>query len=167
MWRSFRTWRRNRPFWGGVLTLLAGVEICVIPLAPMQIMIQQGIAGVPSVLLGILLIALGLITWATPAQRTITGVLTVLSGLGALVMSNLGGFVIGSLLAFVGGGLMFAWRPTPRRPRRSARSRRARRFRSGGAEGDTSEDAPAEPLDAGPLTTRVSEGAEGVVDGSR
>ena len=26
-WRSFRRWRRSRPFWGGLLTVLAGVEM--------------------------------------------------------------------------------------------------------------------------------------------
>ncbi|GAB3210620.1 DUF6114 domain-containing protein [Marinactinospora thermotolerans] len=138
--RRFRAWRRRRPFWGGLLTMLAGAEICVLPLAPVSVMIAQGIAGVPSVLMGVFLIALGMITWASPQQHTITGVLTTLIGLGALVMSNLGGFVIGSLLAFVGGGLMFAWRPTAR-PRSSRRGRRsARRSQDGGGP-----PAPAAP----------------------
>ena len=26
-WRGFRRWRRTRPFWGGLLTALAGLEI--------------------------------------------------------------------------------------------------------------------------------------------
>jgi len=26
-WRGFRRWRRRRPFWGGLLTTIAGAEI--------------------------------------------------------------------------------------------------------------------------------------------
>lgn len=121
--RAFRDWRRRRPFWGGLLAMLSGAEIAALPLAPASVMFVQGPAGITSVLMGVFLVALGLITWSAPGQRTIAGVLTVLVGLGALVLSNLGGFVIGTLLALLGGGLMFAWQPTPRR-RRTRRGKR-------------------------------------------
>ncbi|MCX5610827.1 DUF6114 domain-containing protein [Streptomyces sp. NBC_00047] len=109
--RRWRRWRRGRPFWGGLFTILAGVWICVLPLAPLKIMLQQGVAGIPSVLMGIVMIVLGLTAWFSPAQRGLAGVLTTLIATAALVLSNLGGFLIGTLLGILGGGLMFAWQP--------------------------------------------------------
>ncbi|MEU8777196.1 DUF6114 domain-containing protein [Streptomyces sp. NPDC048606] len=107
----WRRWRRGRPFWGGLLAVLAGAWICVLPLAPLKIMLQQGVAGIPSVLMGIVMIALGLTAWFSPAQRTLAGVLTTLIATAALVLSNLGGFLVGTLIGILGGGLMFAWQP--------------------------------------------------------
>ncbi|MFD7101115.1 DUF6114 domain-containing protein [Streptomyces xanthophaeus] len=107
----FRRWRRSRPFWGGLLAVLAGAEICVLPLAPLKVMLQQGVAGIPSVLMGIVMIVLGLTAWFAPPQRVLAGVLTTLIATAALVLSNLGGFLIGTLLGIFGGGLMFAWQP--------------------------------------------------------
>ncbi|WP_051805286.1 DUF6114 domain-containing protein [Streptomyces sp. NRRL F-2747] len=111
LWRRWRQWRRGRPFWGGFFAVLAGAEICALPLAPLKVMLQQGIAGIPSVLMGIFMIVLGLTAWFSPAQRSLAGVLTTLIATAALVMSNLGGFLIGTLLGILGGGLMFAWQP--------------------------------------------------------
>ncbi|MFE2875200.1 DUF6114 domain-containing protein [Streptomyces roseus] len=118
LWRRWRRWRRGRPFWGGFFAILAGAEICALPLAPLKVMLQQGIAGIPSVLMGIVMIVLGLTAWFSPAQRSLAGVLTTLIATAALIMSNLGGFLIGTLLGILGGGLMFAWQPnaTARRP---------------------------------------------------
>ncbi|WP_051830517.1 DUF6114 domain-containing protein [Streptomyces violens] len=110
---AWSRWRKGRPFWGGLATVLAGVEICVIPLAPLKIMLQQGIAGIPSVLLGLVMIVLGLTAWCAPQYRGLAGVLTVLLAAAALVMSNLGGFLIGTVLGILGGALMFAWQPLP------------------------------------------------------
>ncbi|MFD9307619.1 DUF6114 domain-containing protein [Streptomyces sp. NPDC060048] len=107
----WRRWRRGRPFWGGLLAILAGAEICALPLAPLKIMLQQGVAGIPSVLMGLVMIVLGLTAWFSPSQRSLAGVLTTLIATAALVLSNLGGFLIGTLLGILGGGLMFAWQP--------------------------------------------------------
>ncbi|KOU22090.1 hypothetical protein ADK52_22295 [Streptomyces sp. WM6372] len=117
--RRWRKWRRGRPFWGGLFAVLAGTEICALPLAPLKVMLQQGIAGIPSVLMGIVMIVLGLTAWFSPAQRGLAGVLTTLIATAALVMSNLGGFLIGTLLGILGGGLMFAWQPNSAAPRPS------------------------------------------------
>ncbi|WP_372463817.1 DUF6114 domain-containing protein [Streptomyces pinistramenti] len=108
-----RRWRTGRPFWGGLAAVLAGAEICAIPLAPLKIMLQQGIAGIPSVLMGLVMILMGLSAWFAPYYRGIAGVLTVLFSAAALVMSNLGGFLIGTVLGIIGGALIFAWQPLP------------------------------------------------------
>lgn len=112
----WRRWRRSRPFWGGLFAILTGVWISVLPLAPLKIMLQQGVAGIPSVLMGLILIVLGLTAWFSPQQRTLAGILTTLIATATLVLSNLGGFLIGTLLGIVGGGMIFAWQPntTPR-----------------------------------------------------
>ncbi|MFF7297025.1 DUF6114 domain-containing protein [Streptomyces sp. NPDC008265] len=109
--QRWRRWRRSRPFWGGLFAVLAGAWICVLPLAPLKIMLQQGVAGIPSVLMGIVMVVLGLTVWFSPQQRALAGVLTTLIATAALVLSNLGGFLIGTLFGIVGGGLMFAWQP--------------------------------------------------------
>lgn len=111
MWRHFRAWRRGRPFWGGLVTMLAGAEICAIPLAPLEVMLEQGIAGIPSVLMGIMMIVMGISAWSAPQYRGLAGVTTVLMAAAALVMSNLGGFLIGTLAGVVGGSMIFAWQP--------------------------------------------------------
>ncbi|MEU9175363.1 DUF6114 domain-containing protein [Streptomyces sp. NPDC048550] len=116
----WRRWRRGRPFWGGLFAVLAGAEICALPLAPLKVMLQQGVAGIPSVLMGIVMIVLGLTAWFSPAQRSLAGVLTTLIATAALVLSNLGGFLIGTLLGILGGGLMFAWQPHAAAPQSPA-----------------------------------------------
>ncbi|MCE4945959.1 MULTISPECIES: DUF6114 domain-containing protein [Streptomyces] len=113
---GWRRWRRGRPFWGGLAAVLAGAEICALPLAPLKIMLQQGIAGVPSVLMGLVMVLMGLSAWFAPHYRGLAGVLTVLGAMAALVMSNLGGFLIGTVLGILGGALIFAWQPVDAGP---------------------------------------------------
>ncbi|MGW2187462.1 DUF6114 domain-containing protein, partial [Streptomyces sp. NPDC001719] len=115
-WLAWRQWRKGRPFWGGLFATLAGLEICAIPLAPLKIMLHQGIAGIPSVLLGLVMVVMGLSAWFAPHYRTLAGIVTVMVAAAALVMSNLGGFLIGTLLGVVGGGMIFAWQPMPAEP---------------------------------------------------
>ncbi|MFJ9408303.1 DUF6114 domain-containing protein [Streptomyces sp. NPDC101393] len=113
IWQRWRGWRKGRPFWGGLAAVIAGAEICAIPLAPLKIMLQQGIAGIPSVLMGAVMILMGLSAWCAPHYRGLAGVLTVLCAAAALVMSNLGGFLIGTVLGILGGAMIFAWQPIP------------------------------------------------------
>ncbi|MGK5548084.1 DUF6114 domain-containing protein, partial [Streptomyces sp. URMC 127] len=110
-WAAWRRWRKARPFWGGLATVLAGAEISVIPLAPLKIMLHQGIAGIPSVLMGLVMVLMGLSAWFAPQYRSLAGVVTVMIAAAALVMSNLGGFLFGTILGVIGGGMVFAWQP--------------------------------------------------------
>lgn len=124
----FRAWRRSRPFWGGLLLAVAGIEILVAPAAqslvlPIDLIIHAGIAGVSGTLIGLLLIGLGVLSWLQPAQNAFFGIVGLLLALVTFVTSNFGGFVIGMLLGIVGGALVFAWGPTARTE--SRRSRRA------------------------------------------
>ncbi|MEV5574898.1 DUF6114 domain-containing protein [Spirillospora sp. NPDC052269] len=114
---GFRRWRRTRPFWGGLFAVLGGLEIISIPLAPMPIVIHQGMAGIASWLFGALLVVAGLLLWFQPAQRSFFGVLAVLLSLGSFLTSNFGGFLLGMLLGLLGGALGFAWTPGAKKRR--------------------------------------------------
>ncbi|MFH8405896.1 DUF6114 domain-containing protein [Streptomyces sp. NPDC018019] len=133
---AWRRWRKGRPFWGGLAAVVAGAEICAIPLAPLKVMLQQGIAGIPSVLMGLVMILMGLSAWFAPHYRGLAGVLTVLVATAALVMSNLGGFLFGTIVGILGGGLIFAWQPRPL------------------PEPATASASDAEPSDSGPPPSR-------------
>ncbi|MFI6575139.1 DUF6114 domain-containing protein [Nocardiopsis sp. NPDC050513] len=125
---GFRSWRRTRPFWGGLLLAASGAELLAAPSAqslilPIDLIVYAGIAGVSGTLIGILLIAVGVLAWLQPDQHAFFGLVGLLLALASFVTSNFGGFVVGMLLGIVGGSLVFAW---CRRVRRRAPRRRAR-----------------------------------------
>jgi hypothetical protein len=120
-WRAFRAWRRSRPFWGGLLLLLAGIELLAIPLlsvlahGSVKVVIYIGIGGVFGVLIGGLLVACGLLIWFHPVQRVFYAIAGVLLAVGSFVATNLGGFFFGMLLGVTGASLSFGWTPGPGR----------------------------------------------------
>jgi Family of unknown function (DUF6114) len=113
----FRAWRRGRPFSGGLLVLLAGLELLLIPLSgvlghgAIKLVIYIGIGGVFGVLIGLLLVAAGVMLWVNAEHRVFYGIAGVVLGIVSFPTSNLGGFFIGMLLAVIGGSLAFAWAP--------------------------------------------------------
>ncbi|MBW5421989.1 hypothetical protein GKQ77_10475 [Streptomyces sp. BG9H] len=115
MRRSFRVWRGQRPFWGGLLTLLGGIPIMYFPYANLTLgtmtIRMATTAGAGSLIIGVLLIVLGLTLWFQPLSRVFAGVAAILLALVSLVVSNFGGFVIGYLLALLGGALGVSWAP--------------------------------------------------------
>lgn len=118
----FREWRRQRPFWGGLFLLASGLIILLPPYASFRIgdmMISIGtIAGVSSLLIGVLLIVIGVALWLRPAYRIVGAIAAGLLSLVSLVTANLGGFGIGMLLGVTGSALLVAWtdQPKPARP---------------------------------------------------
>jgi hypothetical protein len=114
---AWRRWRRSRPFWGGLLLVLAGLELLALPLTgvlvkgQIKLVIYIGIGGVFGVLIGILLIAAGIVLWVNPTHRVFYGIAGIVLGIVSFPASNLGGFVLGMLLAIIGGALAFAWVP--------------------------------------------------------
>ncbi|MGW7517574.1 DUF6114 domain-containing protein [Streptomyces sp. NPDC054796] len=112
---SFRGWRGQRPFWGGLLTLLAGIPIMYIPyqnftLGSLTIRMSTT-AGAGSLIIGVLLVVLGLTMWFQPQSRVFAGVAAILLALVSLVVSNVGAFLIGFLLGLIGGALGVSWAP--------------------------------------------------------
>ena len=63
------------------------------------------------VLIGLLLIAAGIMIWVNPLHRVFYGIAGIVLGIVSFPTSNLGGFFIGMLLAMVGGAIAFAWEP--------------------------------------------------------
>jgi hypothetical protein len=120
-WRGFRVWRLSRPFWGGLLLVLAGVELVAIPLlsvmahGSVKVVIYIGIGGVFGVLIGGLLVACGLLIWFHPVQRVFYAIAGVLLAVASFVATNLGGFFVGMLLGVTGASLSFGWTPGPGR----------------------------------------------------
>ena len=120
-WRDGRArwqaWRRSRPFWGGLLLIVAGVELVLLPLSGvlvhggLKLVIYIGIGGVFGVLIGALLIAAGTALLVNPVHRSFYGIAGIIGGIASFPASNLGGFFLGMLLAIVGGALGYAWTP--------------------------------------------------------
>lgn len=112
---AFKHWRWGRPFWAGVLTILASFPIGYIPYNNMtfgQLTVRMSTtAGAGSLIIGVLLAVLGLTMWFQSAVRIFAGVATILLGLVSIPVSNIGGLVVGFLLALVGGGMAIAWAP--------------------------------------------------------
>jgi Family of unknown function (DUF6114) len=116
-WQRFGDWRHRRPFWGGLLLVLAGLELIAIPLlsvlahGSVKVVIYIGIGGVFGVLIGGLLVACGLLIWFHPVQRVFYSVAGVLLAVASFVATNLGGFFLGMLLGVIGASLSFGWTP--------------------------------------------------------
>jgi hypothetical protein len=114
---GWRAWRRSRPFWGGLLLILSGLELFAIPLSgdlmhgAVKLVIYIGIAGVFGVLIGALLLAAGLAIWLNQTHKTFYGVAGIVLGIVSFPASNLGGLFVGMLLAIIGGSIAFAWTP--------------------------------------------------------
>ncbi|WP_406092602.1 DUF6114 domain-containing protein [Kitasatospora purpeofusca] len=116
-WRGFRDFRRSRPFWGGLLAMIAGVPILYFPYAHLSLggvtIAMSTTAGAGSLIIGVLLIILGLTAWFQPAVRIFAGVATTLLVLVSIPVSNLAGFGMALLPGLIGGGLMMAWAKLP------------------------------------------------------
>jgi hypothetical protein len=111
-WARFRTWRRRRPFLGGLLTALGGIELFFSGQLDIgRIHVQLGIEGLQATIIPLVLVLLGVLAIAMPAHRIFYGVISLAVAVYSLVGVNLGGFFIGMLLAAVGGVLTVAWVP--------------------------------------------------------
>ncbi|MGC5288951.1 DUF6114 domain-containing protein [Micromonospora sp. DT231] len=112
-WRLFRRWRRSRPFTGGLLTALAGLEMFASTRMTLNgLSFHSGASGLLSLLIPVILVTCGLLLWFTPAQRLFYSIVAAVTAVYSLIGLNLGGFFVGLLLGIVGSALAFAWTPT-------------------------------------------------------
>ena len=117
--RRFRGWRQSRPFWGGLFLVLSAAEIFLTTqLSLGGLSFQLGPTGFLSWLIPTILLACGLLAWATPAQHLFYAVVAAVTAVFSLIGVNLGGFFVGLVLGIAGAGLVFAWTPgqAPARP---------------------------------------------------
>ncbi|WP_063763183.1 DUF6114 domain-containing protein [Streptomyces sp. NRRL WC-3742] len=148
LWRHFREFRRTRPFWGGLLAMIAGVPILYFPYAHLSLggvtIAMSTTAGAGSLIIGVLMIILGLTAWFQPAVRVFGGIATILLTLVSIPVSNLAGFGMALLPGLIGGGLMVSWAPLPEPKAEGAtKGRRGHRARKGAA---VAESVAAEPV---------------------
>jgi len=134
-WRAFTEWRRSRPFWAGLWTLLAALELWSIPfLQPLLVQHKlnikmAGIAGVSTMAITPALLMMAAAMWFAPSYRIFAGVFTLVCALLSMVVSNFGGFLLGMLLGVFGGGLAFSWTPRLTEEQIAAQTRAERAYR--------------------------------------
>ncbi|WP_246594892.1 DUF6114 domain-containing protein, partial [Actinoplanes auranticolor] len=161
---GFRRWRRSRPFWGGLLLLIAGLELFLsanLTLGDLEV--HMGPEGFLSYLLPLLLVLTGVLSWVTPGQRLFYGVLGLLTAVYSLVGLNLGGFGLGMLLGIVGGALVLAWAPT--RPGPAAPAASGREPEAPGTDEDpVAQEQDRHPHAHDPATTMIVPGFPGGPD---
>ncbi|WP_307849058.1 DUF6114 domain-containing protein [Micromonospora sp. U56] len=110
--RGFRRWRRTRPFWGGLFTALAGLQIFgTTQMSLAGLALRMGTTGFLSWLIPAILVTCGLLMWFKPPHRVLYAVVAAVTALFSLIGVNLGGFFVGLLLGLVGSALGFAWTP--------------------------------------------------------
>ncbi len=85
MRHSFRGWRGQRSFWGGLLSILGGIPIMYFPYANLTLgsmtIRMATTAGAGSLIIGVLLVVLGLTMWFQPHSRVFAGVAAILLAL--------------------------------------------------------------------------------------
>ena len=157
-WHAFTLWRRSRPFWAGLWTIVAALELWSIPfLQPLLVQHKLnikmgGIAGVSTMAMTPVMIMMALTMWFWPSYRIFAAVCTLICALLSMVVSNFGGFLFGMLLGVLGGGLAFSWTPRLTDEQIAAQERAARAYRDA-LVGDmpASAKAPLGVLDAEPV----------------
>ena len=139
--RRFKHWRRQRPFIGGVLMALGGIELFFSGQLDMgNLQIQFGIEGLQATIIPIALLALGISVIFRPTHHIFYGIIALVLAVYSLIGVNLGGFLLGMLLSTIGAILVVAWMG-PRDPGSDASDARApaaeRRGESKPGEEDT------------------------------
>jgi Family of unknown function (DUF6114) len=108
---AFRTWRKGRPFWGGLWCVLGGAAMAYGPTTAIKVILISGTVVWAGILVGVLVAMMGVFLWFTPHLRHLVGIVAVLLSIVSLLTSDYGGFGIGLILGTVGGALGFAWTP--------------------------------------------------------
>ncbi|MEU8664372.1 DUF6114 domain-containing protein [Actinoplanes philippinensis] len=146
-----RSWRRTRPFWGGLFVLLGGLEIMFTVWAPLGVVLHVGMQNFIGYLIPIVIILCGALIWFTPAQRVFYSLVAIVCGLASWLTSNMGGFIIGLLLTLTGGALAFAW--TSEDPATADRATADPATADPATDGRTVEPQPVEDPPAGDTAT--------------
>ncbi|MEU6117005.1 DUF6114 domain-containing protein [Streptomyces sp. NPDC047117] len=112
----FGRWRRARPFWAGLLLILGGAELLLVPLSPLGVLVSLGIGGLAALGIGLALIVAGLFLWCTPGARHYVSVNALILSVISFAATNLGGFLVGMGLGIAGAAMGFGWTPLPAEP---------------------------------------------------
>ena len=104
-----RAWRRTRPFWGGLWTILAGLWIIRAMNFSIGIALTSDWPYLAGFLVGAGLVVFGVTAWLAPLYRGLIGLLCLLLALVAFPAANLGGYLLGSVLGLVGASMIWSW----------------------------------------------------------
>lgn len=156
--RDFRPWREQRPFVGGVLVALAGLEMLLsgpikLDQLGMNVVLQFGVEGAQATILPIALILLGILSIAQPVHRIFYGVIALAISVYSIAGVNLGGWVVGFLLGVIGGIVVVSWAP----PRADAEAAGAEPV----ADADAAEPLPTAAADVDAEQQVRADGADG------
>ncbi|WP_037960461.1 DUF6114 domain-containing protein [Streptomyces violens] len=109
----FRRWRRTRPFWAGLLLVLGGAELLLVPLSPLGVLVSLGVGGLAALGIGLALIVAGVFLWCAPSARHYVSVNALILSVISFAATNLGGFLVGMGLGIAGAAMGFGWTPLP------------------------------------------------------
>jgi hypothetical protein len=108
---GFRRWRRGRPFWAGVWTVLGGAIVAFVPGTSFPLVLIPGGLIWLGILVGVVIVVFGLFFWIQPELRRLLGALTLLLAFASFVTSDFGGLFVGMLFTLIGGSLALSWTP--------------------------------------------------------
>ncbi|MFH9246537.1 DUF6114 domain-containing protein [Streptomyces lydicus] len=108
---ALRRWRRTRPFWAGLLLLLGGAELVLVPLSPLTVLVSLGLGGLAALGIGLALMAAGLFLWCAPATHHYVSINALILSVLSFAATNLGGFLVGMALGIAGSAMGFGWTP--------------------------------------------------------
>ncbi|MGG3467814.1 DUF6114 domain-containing protein [Neobacillus pocheonensis] len=105
-------WRKQRPLWGAIFTILSGLMILWVPLNLYLSTFLPGSIAIIGLLFGGLITLIGIIALFFPNASKILGIFTIFLSILS-VIGALGGFLFGTLFGIIGGALLIAWRLGP------------------------------------------------------
>lgn len=107
-----RSWRKKRPLWGSIMTIVSGLMILYVPLNLYISTFLPGSIAVIGLLFGGLIILLGIVSLFFPNASKILGIFTIFLSILS-VIGALGGFLFGTVFGIIGGSMLIAWRLVP------------------------------------------------------
>ncbi|MDN3017620.1 DUF6114 domain-containing protein [Paenibacillus sp. BSR1-1] len=119
-----KKWRKQRPVWGALLTIVSGLMILWVPLNLYLSTFLPGSIAIIGLLFGGLITLIGIVALFFPNASKILGIFTIFLSILS-VIGALGGFLFGTIFGIIGGALLMAWRLGPAKVKVS---------RSGGVE---------------------------------
>ncbi|MDJ1131323.1 DUF6114 domain-containing protein [Streptomyces iconiensis] len=157
--RALRDWRRRRPFWGGLLLILGGLELVAVPLSPLTVLVSLGLGGLAAIGIGLALTVAGLFLWLAPHTRHYVSINALLLSVLSFAATNLGGFLVGMLLGIAGSALGFGWTPLERAEDRESEEGRRGEAAEAAPGREATPDRPLPPGQGGSLDSGGSQGS--------
>ncbi|MEU9115394.1 DUF6114 domain-containing protein [Streptomyces sp. NPDC048483] len=108
---ALRRWRRTRPFWAGLLLVLGGAELLLVPLSPLTVLVSLGLGGLAALGIGLALMVAGIFLWCAPAAHHYVSINALILSVLSFAATNLGGFLVGMGLGIAGSAMGFGWTP--------------------------------------------------------